>query len=249
MSNRRKTAGTGQEPVKSAEWYVKEAPLDMLAEEYAALQQICLKLGCSIPAQDSLQELKLPEQPHQQPQSQPHQQPQPQHLLTEPLIGFPIKEFQLRAWLSIIRGKDTFVLAPTGSGKSFVMCMVLAYDMLTDPLSQIWIIEPLRSIMIGQQKYFQGMNLSAAWYDSEKSETEKTLHQVVSDCTSVFSRCVVCPRALCVCVRVFAFVCMCVCMHAHVLSCVCACMCARACVCVCVCVCAGIRIHNVGGFY
>ena len=100
------------------------------------------------------------------------------------------------------------------------------------------------------------MNLSAAWYDSEKSETEKTLHQVVFDYIYKYMNgWVLCQYVVCVsarvCVCVFVCVCVCVRMRGGVCICRCACVCACAGMCVyvhvcaCMCACGDSRISII----
>ena len=70
-----------------------------------------------------------------------------------------MKGFQLDSLLSIMLGYHLVVLAPTGSGKSFVSLLALAFFLLENTDAVVWFVEPTRAILRDQIKSIKDKKL------------------------------------------------------------------------------------------
>ena len=73
-------------------------------------------------------------------------------------IPFELHQEQIKAMESIYHGKDTFVLMPTGSGKSLIyQILPLLFNYVDNPV--VLVISPLNSIIYEQIKKLKKLGL------------------------------------------------------------------------------------------
>lgn len=97
------------------------------------------------------------------------------------------KEKQSKALKELILGRDTFVILPTGSGKSLIFqafLIVLDHMESRPQHSIVVVIFPLLSLMKDQVNYLQRKILKAAYidegqYEAIKKDIEKGKYQIV----------------------------------------------------------------------
>ena len=74
----------------------------------------------------------------------------------EAKYGFHFKEKQLSAIKSIVEGNDTFVVLPTGYGKSKIyMHLPEIFEFVEKQKGTVLVISPLQSLMLDQTSKFR----------------------------------------------------------------------------------------------
>ena len=69
---------------------------------------------------------------------------------TEKIFGYRPWEWQIEATIKILEGHNTFILAPTGVGKSLVFAMLTVTAELTQSQGLIVVICPLKALQLDQ---------------------------------------------------------------------------------------------------
>lgn len=69
---------------------------------------------------------------------------------TERIFGYKPRQWQTEATIKILEGHDTFVLAPTGAGKSLVFAMLAVAAELTGSQGLVVVICPLKALQLDQ---------------------------------------------------------------------------------------------------
>ena len=91
-----------------------------------------------------------------------------------------VHPFQGRTVLTLHRGNDCVCIAPTGAGKSLIIALDILMLQEDDKAAQIYVCEPLRSIMRSLCAEMNDYGIKAIWYDGEQPNLED--HVVSTGC-------------------------------------------------------------------
>ena len=85
--------------------------------------------------------------------------------LVEEKYKVKLREFQQATYQKLFNGKDVFVCAPTGSGKTFCFVFLSELQRLVDGFKNpvVLVISPLSGLMVDQAKRCQDLGLQASF--------------------------------------------------------------------------------------
>ena len=80
------------------------------------------------------------------------------------------RDFQIKAIEALLGGKDTFVSAPTGSGKTFVYAFIPEIARKLSRPGKVIVITPLISLMVDQVRRMKNLGIAAGFLGEKQSD-------------------------------------------------------------------------------